>query len=203
MKRRLRIWDCAILLGAAAAIVVSSFVSFAFESERVPDEVFRLHILANSDSEEDQMLKYALRDMILEDFNNIFEGCENAVDAASAAEKNLLLIEQKAQEFVKSQGYNYTVKAEVTEMYFTTRVYGDTLTLPAGNYKALRILIGEGKGQNWWCLMFPPLCLPAAKDKTDKADIMVWNKWVEKNYDGKIQFRFYFYDKFFAEWFKK
>ncbi len=158
---RFSVFDGAMVIGAIASIIVGSFTAFAEDCDAKPDEVLRLHIIANSDSEEDQSLKYDLRDHMLSDFSDIFSGCENLDEAKAAANENLEEMRQSAQEFIRRQGYDYTVKCELTDCYFTTRRYGN-YTLPAGDYTAVRLIIGEGKGKNWWCVMFPPLCLPAA-----------------------------------------
>ena len=132
----------------------------------ITENVFRLHILANSDSEEDQALKLKVRDEILSRTSYIFEGAGSALNAAEAAEINIGEIEAAARETVLSSGYDYDVRCEVTDMYFTKRVY-DNITMPEGYYKALRVNIGEAEGKNWWCVMFPPLCLPAVTNIDD------------------------------------
>lgn len=157
-----RIVTISMLVGTAAAVLLGSFSAFAAECEEMPDRLFRLHILANSDAEEDQRLKYELRDYLLKDMSDIFEDCTSAEEAKAAAKENLGLIARKSQEFAEEKGYDYTVKASVENIYFTTRRYG-SFVAPAGNYDALRIVIGEGEGHNWWCVMFPPLCLGAVE----------------------------------------
>lgn len=163
MKHKVHTLDLAMLIGAAAALIFSAFLAFTENCERAQDEVFRLHILANSDSDDDQRLKYALRDYVLTDLAYIFDGCESSADCTSAAEQNKAEIEEKAQHFVEKMGYDYKIKCEVEEMYFTTRKY-ETLTMPAGDYSALRLIIGAGEGRNWWCVIFPSLCLPAVSE---------------------------------------
>lgn len=158
----------AMLAGAAIALLTSGFTGFAEECEAVPFEVMRLHILANSDSDEDQALKYELRDYLLS-YSDIFSGCETLEEAEARAAAALPEIERLAGEFTKEKGYDYAVNVELAEMYFTTRVY-ENITMPAGTYKALRVVIGEGAGQNWWCVMFPPLCLPACTGSELYAD---------------------------------
>lgn len=160
-----RILTLSMLFGAAVAVLFGSFSVFAKECEEMPDKLFRLHILANSDTEEDQQLKYALRDYLLSDMEEIFADCSSALEAREAARKNLAFITEKSQQFVYDKGYDYTITASVENIYFTTRQYG-SFVAPAGNYDALRILIGEGRGHNWWCVMFPPLCLGAVEDYT-------------------------------------
>lgn len=158
-----RIMTLSMLIAAAITVLIGSFSAFAAECDELPDKLFRMHILANSDSEEDQALKYALRDFLSKDMQYIFEGCSTAEEAKDAARSNLKKIAMKARQFVREQGYDYQITASVERVYFTTRQYG-ALTVPAGEYDALRILIGEGEGKNWWCVMFPPLCLSAVED---------------------------------------
>lgn len=153
----------AMLAGAAAAVLLGSFSVFAEQCEELPDKLFRLHILANSDSEEDQQLKYDLRDYLIEDMKEVFAGCSAAGEAREAAKAALPDIAAKAQQFVYDKGYDYSVTVSVENTYFTTRSYG-SLVVPAGSYDALRIVIGEGEGHNWWCVMFPPLCLGAVEE---------------------------------------
>lgn len=158
-----RILTLSMLFGTALAVIMGSFSAFAGECEDMPNRLFRMHILANSDSKEDQELKYALRDFLSEDMRYIFEGCSTAEDAKNAAKENLREIARKAQAFVCDKGYDYEITASVEKVFFTTRRYG-SVTVPAGEYDALRILIGEGEGRNWWCVMFPPLCLGAVEE---------------------------------------
>ncbi|MCM1299105.1 MAG: stage II sporulation protein R, partial [[Eubacterium] siraeum] len=162
------IMTISMLAGTAAAILLSSFSAFAAECDGMPDKLFRLHILANSDTQEDQQLKYELKDYLLQDLDDVFQGCTTAEEAKTAAEENLSLIARRSQEFVEEKGCDQTVKVSVENTYFTTRRYG-SLTVPAGNYDALRIVIGEGEGHNWWCVMFPPLCLGAAEKYENTA----------------------------------
>lgn len=159
-RKSLKILTISMVIGIAVALTSASFRAFAEECAGIRENVLRLHILANSDSAEDQALKLAVRDRILELDPILFSEADSLTDAKSAALRDLDLIRQTAQSEVARQGYAYPVHAELVNMYFTTRAY-DALTLPAGHYDAVRITIGEGKGHNWWCVLYPPLCLPA------------------------------------------
>ena len=159
LSRSLRL-TLAMLLGLAVALTAASFSAFAQECRGIRESVLRLHILANSDSQEDQALKLAVRDRILELDSVLFQEASNLREAEEAAARELERIRSAAQEELRRQGCGYPVRAELTNMYFTTRTY-DTLTRPAGRYDAVRITIGEGAGRNWWCVLYPPLCLPA------------------------------------------
>lgn len=155
----------AILIGflvAVAAMMVANFSAFAAQSSDIRQKVFRLHILANSDSQADQALKLKVRDRILAESGTLFQSANNKAQVIREARTDLPQIEAIAQNEIRREGYTYPVKAQVVHMYFNTRVYGN-VTLPAGDYDALRITIGAAKGHNWWCVLFPPLCLPSAE----------------------------------------
>lgn len=125
------------------------------------DDTVRLHIIASSDSEEDQALKLHVRDVILHEYGELLSPMENADRAAEEIERLLPLIEESAARAVAEWGYEYKVRATLGKENYGTRRY-DGFTLPAGEYTSLRIVIGEGEGKNWWCVMYPPMCLGAS-----------------------------------------
>ena len=180
---KLSFTDIFIITSAVLLLMISGFSTFAKDCERKPDEVLRLHILANSDSEEDQQLKYELRDHMLSTFGEVFAGCENREQAIKAAKENRPAMEQTASSFIKEKGYNYNVVCEISDTYFTTRKY-ENYTLPAGNYTAVRFLIGNAEGKNWWCVMFPPLCLPASGEFFTEEE----SKRVEESKNIEVRF---------------
>lgn len=177
------ILDKAMMIGAVLSLIITGFTAFAEDCEEKPQEVLRLHILANSDSKEDQTLKYDLRDYMLTEFSEVFGSCESFDKSVYVANERRAEIEEKANEFVHSKGYDYNVKCEVAKTYFTTRKY-ENVTLPAGEYTAVRLLIGNAGGRNWWCVMFPPLCLPAAGEFFTEEE----SKRVEESRDYEIKF---------------
>lgn len=126
-------------------------------SNNLSEAVFRLHVLANSDSAEDQALKLKVRDSLLNYMNDICSNCTTKEEAISLANENKKIFQQIAEQTISENGYNYPVKINIDNFYFPTKNYGD-ITLPAGFYDALRVEIGEAKGKNWWCVMFPSLC---------------------------------------------
>lgn len=133
-------------------------------SEDISTKVFRLHILANSDAQYDQDLKLLIRDAVLDETESLFKGCSSVNDAVKACKNNISYFQDIAQEVINAQGYNYSALAYVTKEYFDTREY-DGFTLPAGIYDSLKIIIGEGKGHNWWCVMFPAVCISGCTDE--------------------------------------
>ncbi len=127
------------------------------------DDTVRLHIIAASDSDEDQSLKLELRDAVLERYGVKLSSASNASEAAENISLLLGEIEAFSRDFIRSRGFDYSAKATLTKEYYGTREY-EEFTLPAGEYTSLRIIIGEGEGKNWWCVMYPPMCLGASLD---------------------------------------
>ena len=160
-SKRLHIWEIALLIGMAV-FLISGAVSLQ-NRDQLADKVVRLHILANSDSEEDQALKLRVRDRVLERATELLEQTGDRREAADVLQSHLPELERIAAEEISDCGYEYDVTAEVANTMFPTKAY-DGFTLPAGEYLALRIIIGEGNGHNWWCVVFPPLCTTAAAD---------------------------------------
>lgn len=150
-----RIFVILILLSLFILISAISYVDAV--SNNIADSVFRLHVIANSDSKEDQELKLKVRDELLSYMNIISKDSTNKQEAMQIANEHKEEFIQIAEKVIKENGYNYTVNVQVGKADFPTKYYGD-ITLPAGTYDALKVQIGEAKGQNWWCVMFPPLC---------------------------------------------
>ena len=144
--------DIALAAAVAVSVLATSFFGFAEQCAEVRHNTLRLHILANSDSADDQSLKLAVRDRILSETASLFENPLNLAQAEEAAKDSLAAIEAAARREIAIQGYDYPVRAEVVNMYFTTRQY-ESFTLPAGRYDAVRVEIGKAEGQNWWCVL--------------------------------------------------
>lgn len=143
------------LLFAYTTICAFSYVNAV--SSDIQNSVFRLHVIANSDSEEDQNLKYIVRDKVLEYMNSISANVNSKEEIIAIVNDNLEIFQKIAQETVYENGYSYPIKVSVGNFAFPTKTYGD-ISLPSGFYDALKIEIGNANGQNWWCVMFPPLC---------------------------------------------
>ena len=140
-------------------IIISSVLSPCIKmSEDISEKVFRLHILANSDEDYDQNLKLKVRDEILKLSEDIYKNCSSVDDAIEIANSNLNRFKDTAKSVIKANGYSYDVKVFTAKEYFNTRHYNG-FTLPAGIYNSLKIEIGEAKGHNWWCVMFPSVCI--------------------------------------------
>ena len=166
MDRKLKTWEIALMLGGLIAIVAGSWLGR--EQRELADSVIRFHVIANSDSEEDQTLKLAVRDRVLAQAEELYPEDATLAEAQAALEGHLSALAAAGQAVVEEQGFDYPVTAQLTDCWFPTKEY-EGFALPAGNYTALRVVIGEGKGQNWWCVAFPPLCLGAASETVDQA----------------------------------
>lgn len=133
------------------------------DRERLNEELIRLHVVANSDSREDQEIKLRVRDAVVESLSETMADIADIDQAKAYIRENLPKIQQVANKTLKALGCDETALASLKEEVFDTRYY-DTFTLPAGVYEALRITIGDGEGQNWWCVVFPTLCIPATSE---------------------------------------
>lgn len=153
-----------VIIGAVAFLILSSIIPTEDEAQ-IYESTVRLHVVANSDSERDQEVKLKVRDVIVEQMSKYNAKTKSeALEYIEADKDNLIKI---AEECLKNNGFNDTVTIEIGEETYPTREYED-FTLPAGNYTSLRVIIGEGKGKNWWCVLFPPICTsPAIKYDED------------------------------------
>ena len=137
-------------------------------SNDISTKVLRMHVLANSNSINDQRLKIAVKNNILKYTQELFTDCDNLEESIEIAQSNTELIKASAQEVIKKYNKNYDVKVYVDNEFFDVREYKD-FTLPSGNYNTVKVVIGEGKGKNWWCVMYPSVCISACSDDFDKA----------------------------------
>ena len=144
-----------ILLFLYTIVCAVSYVEAV--STDISSSVFRLHVIANSNSDEDQSLKYKVRDSLLNYMNNICKDCNSKDEAINIVSKHQEEFKQVALETIRNEGYSYDVKIEIGNFEFPTEHYGD-ISLPAGFYDALKVEIGKAEGRNWWCVMFPSLC---------------------------------------------
>ena len=166
MDRKLKTWEAALIFGVLIAVVAGSWLGQ--EQEELADSVIRFHVIANSDSEEDQALKLAVRDRVLEQAEGLYPQNATLSQAQAALEGHLGALAAAGRAVVEEKGYDYPVTAQLEESWFPTKEY-EGFALPAGKYTALRVTIGEGRGQNWWCVAFPPLCLGAASETVEQA----------------------------------
>lgn len=165
MKMFMKILVCTFVIS-----VLLSAVPFESTCSELQQDVLRLHILANSDSSFDQQMKLDIRDRVIETISPLYSDAQSKQDAIEITQDNLQLITDTAQSVVELYDCDYSVKAQITNMYFDTRYYDD-FTMPAGMYDTLQITIGEAKGKNWWCVMYPSLCVGASSKQSMKDDL--------------------------------
>lgn len=166
-KISFKIFNVALCFGLISAIFLSLAV-FDARCEDLRKNVLRLHIIANSDNTDDQNLKLEIRDEILSQSTDLFDTATDITSAKIIAEQRLSEFKEIAEQVISDNGFDYTVSVKLDKSFFETRVYDD-FTLPAGIYDSLLITIGEGKGKNWWCVIFPEICVSAAS-KGDLTD---------------------------------
>lgn len=171
MKNKIKRIELSILCGLIITCVLST-VSFAEKCDSIRSNMLRMHVIANSDSDEDQALKLKVRDAVLEAGKEYFDGSVSASQAEEVLIPVKGKLEEAAQKVITENGFDYPVKVIIDREYFATRIYDNSITLPAGQYEAVKVIIGSGEGHNWWCVMFPPMCLPAAENDETLDDVL-------------------------------
>ena len=160
---KLHLWEAALLLALGLTLTAGVWAS-ASESA-LAGQVLRLHVVANSDSERDQALKLLVRDAVLVQAEQFLDGASDRQSAEQALAPHLDELTSTAAEVLAAEGCGDTVAVALTDQWFPTKEY-DGFSLPAGQYRALRVTIGEGQGRNWWCVVFPPLCLGSVTEES-------------------------------------
>jgi stage II sporulation protein R len=156
---KLKKWEIALICALALTFLCGT--ALAKEQEALSEKLIRIHVVANSDSDEDQTLKLQVRDRILEYLNTLLKGTADREKAVKIIESQMESIIDASEAVIHENGNGCQVTAQIMTEYFPTRAY-DTFSLPAGKYISLRVVIGAGGGRNWWCVIFPPLCMTAA-----------------------------------------
>ena len=163
---KLHLWEAALLLAFGLTLTAGLWSSVS--QSALADQVLRLHVVANSDSEADQSLKLAVRDAVLVEATPLLEGLHDPKAAEEALLPHLEELTQAGKAVLTQAGCHDEITVSIEDQWFPTRSY-DSFSLPAGNYRALRVVIGDGKGQNWWCVVFPPLCLASVTEEVVDA----------------------------------
>ena len=184
-----------LTIGITAGIlflIIYNLSAFAFQCNEIRSDTIRLHVIANSDTAEDQEIKLKVRDALLASGQHIFNGTVTPENAQTKISTELKDLENVANKILRQNGKNYTAKVSLNTEYFDTRTCDNNITLPAGKYLALKVVLGEGTGQNWWCVMFPTLCLPATEKTNHHAMKNVYSeneKFIIEN-ANKYEIRF-------------
>lgn len=167
-----------------------------YDYDSVKDELIRFHVIANSDSKEDQELKLKVRDEVIKHLEPLLKNSKSIEESRKIIKQNNKKVINIAKKVVKDNGYSYNVQTELSRENFPEKVYGK-IVLPQGEYEAYRILIGDASGQNWWCVMFPPLCFvdvtkgSVAYNETERRmDEVSKNKKTEENTDEEYELKF-------------
>lgn len=156
-----KIWAaiCGIML-----IIMFAYVLEDMRGTSLSRDVLRLHVIANSDNPGDQQLKLEVKDQVVNLMRQTLTDVSDAEEARRIAVREIPVIKKNAEAIIARQGYDYPVNVEVGQYAFPTKSYGN-LVFPAGDYQAVRVIIGEGQGKNWWCVLFPPLCMVSSSDQ--------------------------------------
>ncbi len=162
MKQHFKIWEISLLFAICMTLCVGLWAGA--QQRQLAGELVRLHVIAQSDSEDDQHLKLKVRDAVLASLGPSLEKADNLEDAKRIINEQLQTLCDIADYTAVSEGKNYTASASLCNENYPTREY-DGFALPAGDYLSLKIILGEGRGRNWWCVVFPPLCMTAASDE--------------------------------------
>jgi len=200
--KKIRMIEVSVALGLVFTLLFS-VVSFGLSCNNIRDEVVRLHILANSDSDIDQHVKLVVRDKLLQSGNELFSGDMTAETAFSRLSDNKETIEAYINNILSEEGFDYCAEVCLVKEYYPTRAY-ESFTMPAGEYLSLKIILGNGEGHNWWCVMFPPLCftditkgeveenktLDEMKSVLTKKEFNTINN-SKKNNDIKVKFKIF------------
>ncbi|MDS0528287.1 stage II sporulation protein R [Clostridium sp. SHJSY1] len=191
-----------LILFVSSSLTGCTSISFkadggnVYNYDDVKDALIRFHVIANSDTDEDQSLKYKVRDEVINYLYPYLEDSKSLEDSRRIIKENEDKVENIALKVIKNNGYSYSVKTELSNENFPEKSYGN-ITLPQGNYEAFRVIIGNGEGQNWWCVMFPPLCFidvtkgnveqEKSKDELDRE--IDKNKNIKEEENPKIKFK--------------
>ncbi len=205
MRKRIFGFICLIVLIFVLFNGYSSQVSSASVQSSLENKLIRFHVIANSDTAQDQALKLKVRDKVLEYIYPKLKASKSIEESREIIKDNDEAIKKIALEVIKKQGYSYTVETKLSKTNFPVKTYGN-ITLPQGEYEAYRILIGNGSGQNWWCVMFPPLCFiditkgEVAYKDTEKAMKQVLSdkeyKAIDNSNSDKIVVKFKVFELF-------
>lgn len=188
-KKDFMLKNISVAIALALSVCVYAVEDFQSGCENVRDSVLRLHVIANSDSDADQQLKLRVRDAIIETGALIFNECDSKEEAAEIAKEQSAYLTETAERVIRESGREYGVSVEIGKEIYPVRTY-ENATLPAGEYLSLRVVIGEGAGRNWWCVVFPPMCVSAATEEQSLETVLNGEGMMVVNSDPKYEVRF-------------
>lgn len=189
MKVKSIIFHICIIIGLFVSVIVYENREFNLGCENIRENTLRLHVIANSDSDEDQRLKLKVRDAVTQAGKELFSSCKSREEATKIAENEKEYLKCVAENVILKSGKNYPVSVLVGKENYPVRTY-NTVTLPAGEYTSLRIIIGAGTGKNWWCVVFPPMCVSAAGERDRLEEVLNEKGMKVVSSDEKYEIRF-------------
>lgn len=187
--KKTKIIELSLIIGMIVSVVLS-VADFSNNCNNIRSKLLRMHVIANSDSQQDQQLKLKVRDAVLEAGKEYFDGSVDVSQAESILKPKTEELTAVAKKVIEENGFDYDVSINIGKASFLTREYDNGITLPAGEYEAVNVIIGEGKGHNWWCVMFPPMCLPAAEEDVSIEDVLTDDELKIVKSDTKYEPRF-------------
>lgn len=187
MKQKLKIWELSLLLALCFTLVTALHAKA--QQERLSGELIRLHVIANSDSQADQAVKLAVRDKILEVLSPKLRGVSDRDEARQLVERALPLLSREARLTLLDSGRFYPAEAKLCFEDYPTRTYSD-FALPAGDYVSLQVVLGEGRGKNWWCVVFPPLCMGSVTEDEAFSQLTEESAQLIRYENGQYRLRF-------------
>lgn len=201
MKRNIAAAALSVVIGFMGALLIAQNEAEAGEVQQgIAKQIIRFHVLANSDSDEDQQLKMKVRDQIVTYMEGFLKNAETIKDTRNEILAHTDGIQKTAEKVIEKEGYDYPVKVELADCDFPEKVYGDC-TFPAGNYEALRVKIGNAGGKNWWCVLYPNLCFMESgrlvvpdEQKEELKQILTEREYNEVAGKAKVKIRFKFLD---------
>ena len=190
--KKLSIATVFLTLAIITSLTLSAFSAMA-DARKIYDNILRLHIIANSDNDEDQQLKLKVRDAVSKLMEQFYTETQSMDEAEIITKEHLFDIQMTAIDIIAENGFSYPVDISLSECYFSTREY-DNIVLPAGKYKALKIIIGDGKGKNWWCMIYPSVCVSGSVKNPDRLNEVLSDGSLEltrkdKDAGGKVKFK--------------
>ncbi len=189
MKKTILKIEASVLV-AVIICCIFNITAFSKQCDSIREKMLRMHVIANSNSVADQELKLKVRDAVLLEGEQIFNGSVTSAEAKKKITPHIERLTQCAEKIITENGFNYPVKITVEKEYFKARVYDNSVTLPAGYYTAVKVIIGDGEGENWWCVMFPPMCLPAAEGECEIEDFLTDGETDIVTQPSKYKFKF-------------
>lgn len=202
------VWMTAVMIGLAGAFIAAAMAETKGNTiqQGIAQQIIRFHVLANSNSDEDQELKMNVKETVVGYMKTLLQDADSVEASREIIEANMDNIQKTAEEAIKEQGYDYSAAVTLAQAYFPVKTYGDC-TFPAGDYEALQVKIGESQGRNWWCVVYPALCFTDSiqgvvpeEEKQELKDLLTEEEYQGILNGGRVKVGFKWLN---GEWFEK